>query len=110
MRRSARRCDLPTAQQPLPHRGGSHAGASEGGHAPRQVHLHRPICCFDQVYSFEAGPFSVETAVCIKKLLITTSLNSESNNIESSHLWVSTPNGRQFVVALLLSKRRLHLP
>ena len=39
--RSARRGDLAVAQQSLPHRGGSDAGAGEGGHALRQVHLHR---------------------------------------------------------------------
>jgi site-specific DNA recombinase len=39
------RSHLPAAQQSLPHRGGSDAGAGEGGHALRQVHLHR-VCAF----------------------------------------------------------------
>ena len=41
--RSARRGDLSTAQQSLPHRGGPDAGAGERDHALRQVHLHR-VC------------------------------------------------------------------
>ncbi len=34
---------FPTAQQYLPHRGGSDAGAGQRDHPPRQVHLHR-VC------------------------------------------------------------------
>jgi RNA-directed DNA polymerase len=42
-RRSARRGYFTTAQQPLPHRGRSDAGAGQRGDPLRQVHLHR-IC------------------------------------------------------------------
>ena len=38
--------DLPDAQQPLPDRGGSDAGAGQGGHPIRQVHVRgvRALC------------------------------------------------------------------
>src|SRR5215831_14790528 len=41
LRRRATRGDLATTQQPLPQRGGPHAGTGEGDHALRQVYLHR---------------------------------------------------------------------